>query len=383
MTMGQRTSHVALLLALMLSLLACQSSHAPELEESSPNAPPVESTPTEVAAPPPPVAPVGASAQIENERNTIDVFRTMAPSVVFVKQNQQVRDRFSMRALELQAGSGTGFIWDKEGHIVTNYHVVAGGDSFTVTLFNQKTYEARLIGGEPRKDTAVLKIEAPAEELEPIVLPARGYTPEVGAKTIAIGNPFGLDHTLTTGVVSALGREVMGFGQVTIRDMIQTDASINPGNSGGPLLNSAGQIMGMNTMIFSKTGSSVGIGFAVPVSVIRRIVPQIIRTGKAEQVGIGVSILPDDVARRYGVQGVIISELLPGSPAEQAGFQGLKMGRRGATLGDVIVGIDDDAVTNYDELYNALDGRKAGERVTVTVLRDGGQKKLQVELYSM
>ena len=323
----------------------------------------------------PPVKRPGPSARLESEQNTIDVFQSAAPATVFVTQKRLVRD-WSMRAMEVPAGSGTGYVWDQQGHIVTNYHVVdpdgRGQTTYSVTLYNQKSYEATFVGGEPNKDIAVLKIPAPAAELTPIrVLPANRKL-EVGQKTIAIGNPFGLDHTLTTGVVSAIGREVNGYGGVTIRDMIQTDASINPGNSGGPLLDSAGALIGMNTMIFSKSGSSAGIGFAVPVSTIRRIVPQIIEFGRAKRAGLGIQMLPDRFAARSGVQGVIVADVIEGSPAAEAGLRGLQRNALGQLIvGDVIVGINDHEVKDYDDLYNALDRYRIGDEVTVKIRREG------------
>jgi S1-C subfamily serine protease len=264
--------------------------------------------------------------------------------------------------------------------VVTNYHVVSGARSLSVTLYDQSTWPARLVGGDPRKDVAVLKIDAPKEQLVPIRLPPESMQVEVGQKTIAIGNPFGLDHTLTTGVVSALGREVMGFGNVTIRGMIQTDASINPGNSGGPLLDSSGQLLGMNTMIYSQTGSSAGIGFAVPESVIRRVVTQVIEKGRVDQVGIGVTVLDDAVARRARVQGVIVQQVTPGSPAAKAGMIGLQRTNRGIAIGDVIVSIAGQPVRDYDDLYNALDGKQPGDKVNVVYLRDGETSETELAL---
>ena len=283
--------------------------------------------------------------RIEDEQNTVDIFDNAGPGTVFVTQNQIVRDRYTMRATEVPSGSGSGFIWDTDGHIITNYHVIDGSSHLTVTLYNQKTYPAKLVGGEPKKDIAVLKIDAPADELTPIPRPDDTYELAVGQKAIAIGNPFGLDHTITTGIISAMGRDQLGYGGVTIRDMIQTDASINPGNSGGPLLDSSGQLIGMNTMIFSKSGASAGIGFAVPFSTIKRVVPQIIRTGKAQQIGLGISILPDAIARRNGIQGVIVRQVANNSPAARAGLRGVEQNYRGTYIGDVIVGIDDKKVT--------------------------------------
>ena len=319
--------------------------------------------------------------RIEDEQNTVDIFDNAGPGTVFVTQNQIVRDRYTMRATEVPSGSGSGFIWDTDGHIITNYHVIDGSSHLTVTLYNQKTYPAKLVGGEPKKDIAVLKIDAPADELTPIPRPYDTYERAVGQKAIAIGNPFGLDHTITTGIISAMGRDQLGYGGVTIRDMIQTDASINPGNSGGPLLDSSGQLIGMNTMIFSNSGASAGIGFAVPFSTIKRVVPQIIRTGKAQQIGLGISILPDAIARRNGIQGVIVRQVANNSPAARAGLRGVEQNYRGTYIGDVIVGIDDKKVTNYDTLYNALDTHQPGDTIQVKIRREGKIISLPVELY--
>lgn len=363
---------------LLISVLACSGAETLSRAPERPN--PAPSSSAQVADPAP-VQPLSQVATIEDERNSIEVFRAMAPATVYVTQNQLVLDRYSMRATEVPAGAGSGFVWDGQGHVVTNYHVIDNARSLTVTLHDQSTWTAQLVGGDPRKDVAVLKIDAPASVLVPIVLPPAGYEPQVGQKTLAIGNPFGLDHTLTTGVVSALGREIVGYGNVTIKGMIQTDASINPGNSGGPLLDSAGRLIGMNTMIYSQAGQSAGIGFAVPHTVVERVVTQIIETGRVSQVGIGVTLVDDHIARRAGIEGVVIREVRPGSPAATAGIRGLSVSPRGApVVGDVIVKIDGAAVRNYDELYNALDVHKAGDKVTVGISRDDKELSLVVPL---
>ena len=222
----------------------------------------------------------------------------------------------------------------------------------------------------PAAPVAVIKIDVPAGTLSPLPVLSPKNVLQVGQKTIAIGNPFGLDHTLTTGVISALGRQVVGVGGVTIRDMIQTDAAINPGNSGGPLLDSAGNLIGMNTMIFSKTGSSAGIGFAVPARVIARIVPQIIATGHAEELGFGIEIDPNQRAeRRLGLKGVIVLNVQTGTPAEAAGLHGIALTPDGIALGDVVVGIGGSPVGSYDDFYNALDEHHAGDQLEIKVLR--------------
>ncbi|MEM7159041.1 MAG: trypsin-like peptidase domain-containing protein [Myxococcota bacterium] len=342
----------------------------------NPQAAPTTATPA-VAAPPP-------EARTLGEQNTIAVFKAAAPATVFVTQTQVVQN-WSTRALEeAEAGAGTGFIWDAEGHIVTNCHVALADCSagraprrLSVTLYDQKTYDAKLIGSDPYKDIAVLKIE-PDKPLVPIRRVPSGYELVVGQKTIAIGNPFGLDHTLTTGVISAMGREVQGIGGVTIRDMVQTDAAINPGNSGGPLLDSRGQLIGMNTMIFSSSGSSAGIGFAVPQSVIQRVVPQIITNGRPTRIGLGVSILDPAVARRLGVEGVVIDRVRPSSPAGIAGLRPATRVASGWAL-DVVVGVDGERVMSYDDLYNALESKAAGEKVSLSVLRLPGEEVVTIE----
>jgi S1-C subfamily serine protease len=352
--------------ALLISLGACRSQNQVTPDTGAPAEPRPTSAPAQSAAP---IAPLSPGARTEDERNTIAVFRDLAPSTVFVTQKRTVVD-FWGGAEEVPAGSGSGFVWDTAGHVVTNYHVVKDAEALSVTFQGQQTFDAKVVGAEPRKDVAVLKIEAPASLLKP-VRAGRHADLEVGQKAIAIGNPFGLDHTLTTGIISALGRQMQGIGGVTIRDMIQTDAAINPGNSGGPLLDSQGQLIGMNTMIFSKSGSSAGIGFAVPVSTIARVVPQIIKSGKAEQLGLGIQIDPmRRLERRLGLRGVAVLAVSEGSPAAKAGLRGASRSARGLTLGDVIVGIDGKKVEDYDELYNALDQRHAGDVVDVKVVRD-------------
>jgi S1-C subfamily serine protease len=318
---------------------------------------------------PPPVPAIGPGTRTEDEKNTIGVFRAAAPATVYVTQTREVADFWEGTVQEVPAGSGSGFVWDGSGHVVTNFHVVEGAKSVTVTFGDQGTFDATVVGLEPRKDIAVLKVEAPAKLLTPIKL-AKGGQLEVGQKAIAIGNPFGLDHTLTTGVISALGRQVQGAGGVSIRDMIQTDTAINPGNSGGPLLDSSGALIGMNTMIYSKSGASAGIGFAVPVTTITRIVPQIIKTGRAEQVGLGIVADPvGSLERRLGLKGVIVVQVPPNSAAAKAGLRGVARTRRGIALGDVIVAIDDKRVADFDDLYTILDDHKPDDTVKVTVQR--------------
>jgi S1-C subfamily serine protease len=303
--------------------------------------------------------------------------------VVFIINTQVRRDYFSLNAVEVPRGSGSGFVWDTRGHIVTNFHVVQGGNAYKVTLADGKQYDATLVGGEPNKDLAVLRIQAPAASLVPLER-GRSETLVVGQKVLAIGNPFGLDQTLTTGVISALGREMKSVNQTTITDVIQTDASINPGNSGGPLIDSAGKLIGLNTAIYSPSGASAGIGFAVPASVIERVVPQILEFGHVRRAGLGVSLIPDNYARNWGVEGVIIQETQRGGAAARAGMRGIQVDRAGnIRLGDIIVGIDGRAVRTYDDMYQALEMRRAGERVTVRTRRDNRERDVQIVLQEL
>jgi len=372
-------SFAACLAASTIAVLACRGSAGagPDASKAAPPAAPSTLAPSPAAAA---IPKLSTAAPIEDERNTIAVFRETAPTAVFVTQRRVVQDYWGGQK-EVEAGSGSGFVWDKQGHIVTNFHVIQNARSVTVTLQDQSTHEAVLRGAEPRKDIAVLKINVPADKLVPIHLPDKKAALEVGQKAIAIGNPFGLDHTLTVGVISALGRSVDGIGGVEIRDMVQTDAAINPGNSGGPLFDSGGRLIGMNTAIYSKSGASAGVGFAVPVSSIQRVVPEIIRTGRAEQVGLGIRIDVDQrFERRSGIRGVIVIGVQPGSPAEKAGLRGVQTTARGVALGDVIVGIDQTVINDYDDLYNTLDRHQAGDKVKLKVKRGNSVVELETTL---
>jgi len=359
------------LLVFVLAIVACQTPPATQGASGSTVQLPADLDTASAQVPLlTPVRPPSPGARLEDENNTVDVFRAVAPSVVFVTQKRIMNDWWAGSQVEVPAGSGSGFLWDDKGHVVTNYHVVRGSESLTVTLHGAKSFPAKIVGVEPRKDIAVLKIDAPKDVLVAIqVAPAKAPL-EVGQKAIAIGNPFGLDHTLTTGVISAVGRQVEGAGGVTIKDMIQTDAAINPGNSGGPLLDSSGRVIGMNTMIYSRSGQSAGIGFAVPADTISRVVPQIIATGHAEQVGMGINIDPAGrLERRMRLRGVAILAVKEGGPAARAGFVGLKQEAGNLILGDVIIEIDGQPIADYDALYNLLDTRKPGDKVKVTVRR--------------
>ncbi len=312
---------------------------------------------------------------LPNERNTVEIFQKFSPKVVYVHRLATVVNH-SYERMQVLAGAGSGIIWDAQGHIVTNFHVINGADNLTVSI-GKLTVPAKVIGAEPRKDIAVLAVKSP-KALELL----KTYTPFelaptnellVGQKTIAIGNPFGLDHSLTVGVISALGRQVPGAGGVTIRDMIQTDTSINPGNSGGPLLDSKGRLIGLNTAIYSNSGSSAGVGFAVPADDIARIVPQLIKNGRVVLSGIGIQVVEPHIAKRLGIEkGLLVADVLPNTPAAHAKLRGTLRDSWGRIhLGDVIVAINGHPVKNYDAFYNILVDIKVGNQITLTVLRHG------------
>jgi S1-C subfamily serine protease len=282
------------------------------------------------------------------------------------------RDLFSLNVQEVPRGTGTGFVWDDQGHIVTNYHVIQDANGARVTLADQSSYDATLVGAFPDRDLAVLRIDAPRAKLPPIAI-GSSRDLVVGQRVYAIGNPFGLDQTLTTGIVSALNREIESFNSRTIRGVIQTDAAINPGNSGGPLLDSAGRLIGVNTQIASPSGASAGIGFAIPVDEINRIVPRLIRDGRFVRPGIGVAAGPPALTRSLELPpGVVLVRVTPGGPAARAGLQPFRLGERGQIVaGDVITSIDGQPVADLDDMYNLLEHRQPGETVKVSVWRAG------------
>lgn len=315
-----------------------------------------------------------------DEQNNISVFKSASPSVVFVTNTQLRRQRFSLNVMEIPRGSGTGFIWDESGLIVTNFHVVQGANKITIELQSNKSYQATIVGSAPEKDIALLKIDAPDEDLQPLPL-GDSTSLAVGRKVLAIGNPFALDTTLTVGVVSALGREIKSITNRTIKNVIQTDAAINPGNSGGPLLNSNGQLVGVNTAIYSPTGASAGIGFAIPVNAVKVIVPQLIEHGKLIRPVLGIETLTDYWTRRLRVKGVAILSVREGLPAAKAGMVGVREDRRGKIhLGDVIIAINGQNVINEDSLLNQLEQFSPGDNVKVTTLKDEKIHNYNVQL---
>lgn len=324
------------------------------------------------------VMPRGDLAQ--DEKSTIELFKLVSPSVVYITSITVQRDIFSFRALEIPRGTGSGLVWDENGYIVTNFHVIQDAQAAEVTLADGSKWKAKLVGFEPDKDLAVLKIDASKKRLRPITVGTSSDL-EVGQKVFAIGNPFGFDQTLTTGVISGLGREIESVTRRPIQGVIQTDAAINPGNSGGPLLDSAGRLIGINTAIVSPSGAYAGIGFAVPVDVVNRMVPQIIRYGKVQKPALGVTIAEDHVVRRLGAKGVLIVTVTPGGAADKAGLRPTRRDRRGRiVLGDLIIAVDNKTVSESRELFRILDTHKIGDTVRLRVRRPEGEVDLDVRL---
>jgi S1-C subfamily serine protease len=314
----------------------------------------------------------------QDEQNAIGVYRTIAPSVVFVTsvQMQKSRSLFRFSALEVEKDAGSGFVWDPNGYIVTNYHVVENSEVVEVTLCDQSVRQALRVGTDPDKDIAVIKIDAPRELLPPIAI-GTSHDLMVGQRVYAVGNPFGYDQTLTCGIISGLGREITGASNRPIQGVIQTDAPINPGNSGGPLLDSAGRVIGMNTAILSPTGAYAGIGFAVPIDAINRIVPEIIRGEVTPRPNLGIKPAEDHIVRRLGLEGVLILTIAPNTSAEKAGLHETERNESGRlVLGDLITAIDGEPVRTTDDLYRIIDRHKVGDTVKMTIMREG--KKLEV-----
>jgi S1-C subfamily serine protease len=313
------------------------------------------------------------------ERRDIDVFRRASASVVNITAIAVRRDFWSFDVMQIPQGTGSGFVWDKRGHIVTNFHVIEDGDRFSVTLSDQSEWEATVVGTAPDKDIAVIRIQAPADKLVPLAH-GRSAGLLVGQKVLALGNPFGLDHSMTSGIVSALGRELQSPGGRTIRDVIQTDAAINPGNSGGPLLDSAGRLIGVNAAIYSPSGASAGIGFAIPVDAVKRLVPQLIERGRAVNPGIGAMFLTDSQAQRLRLEGAVIIRVLDGGPAERAGLQGFRRTRGGIVPGDRVEAVDGKPVKSYEDLAQAFEAAGVGRSVELSIVRDGRKRTVRVTL---
>ena len=305
------------------------------------------------------------------EQATIELFERTRASVVYINTLARRADWFRGTVTEVPQGTGTGFVWDDEGHIITNFHVLADASSVEVVLDDQSTYEAEWVGGSASHDLAVLRIDAPPGALHPVT-PGNSDALLVGQSVYAIGNPFGYNATLSTGVVSALGRRINGLDGTPIEDAIQTDAAINVGNSGGPLLDSAGRVIGVNTQISSPSGTSAGVGFAVPVSTVRRVVPELIATGTYSPPRIGIRAVDQGLTRRLGIEGVLIAAIESGSGAADAGLLPIEVSRnRIVALGDVIKAVEGEPIRTLGELRAVLDRYQAGDEVNVSILRDG------------
>lgn len=327
---------------------------------------------------------VAPSRKLQSEElATVQLFQENTPSVVYITNLASRRDAFTLDVLEVPQGSGSGFVWDKDGHVVTNYHVIRGASDLRVTLGDQSTYEAEVVGFDRDKDVAVLHIDAPKGRLRPIPVGSSGDL-LVGQKVYAIGNPFGLDHTLTTGVISGLRREISSAATGRpIQDVIQTDAAINPGNSGGPLLDSSGNLIGINTAIYSPSGASAGVGFSIPVDTVSGIVEQLVKYGKVTRPVLGITFAPEQSVEQLGVSGVLVLDAPPGGPAGKAGLKPTTRDPYGRlVLGDIVTSINGQKVKNGSDLYRILDRCKVGDSVTVEVLRGDQTKKIQVTLES-
>ncbi|MHB8800375.1 MAG: S1C family serine protease [Thermoanaerobaculia bacterium] len=359
-TPGGRRLLVPLLLAALLVTPSCR-----RLRSAAPDAEP---------------RPVAARGDLAaDERATVDLFKQSSPSVVFITTLSRRRTGI-FRIAEIPRGEGSGFVWDADGHVVTNFHVIQGASSARVTLADGSTWPASFVGGAPDRDLAILRIFPTGRTLQPILV---GTSKDllVGQKVFAIGNPFGLDQSLSTGIVSALGRSIESVTGRQIEGVIQTDAAINPGNSGGPLLDSAGRLIGVNTAIASTSGSSAGIGFAVPVDTVNQVVPQLIQHGRVIRPRLGVTLADDAVSARLGVEGALHLPVEPETGAAEAGLRGTTRDENGTLLlGDVVTRAGERFVRSADDLIAALEEKKPGDTLPLLVLRDGETVRVAVSL---
>jgi 2-alkenal reductase len=309
------------------------------------------------------------------EKSTITIFNSAAPSVVYIFTENAQSGFFGRR--EVQQGAGSGFLWDNHGHVVTNYHVIQGSQSIQVRLDSGEAIRATYVGGSPDHDLAIIRLRSTPQSIRPIPV---GTSDDlaVGQAVFAIGNPFGLARTLTTGVISALDRRLPTAGGREVMGVIQTDAAINPGNSGGPLIDSAGRLIGVNTAIISGSGSSAGIGFAVPVDVVNRVVPKLITNGKVPRPGIGIIVLDEEIAAGLGVLGVVIDRVVPGSQADRVGLQGIDY--RNRLIGDIIVAAGDQEVRNIDEFIRILENYAIGQLIMLGVRRGDQIRTVEVKI---
>lgn len=363
-------------------LAAQEQAPWPEAAQAAPMTP----QPQVVALPAPPVAAASLDALTPDERVNVLVYQQVNQSVVNINTKGVSGNALLFEIVS--EGEGSGMVIDRLGHVLTNYHVVEGAKEIRVTLFDGKTYDAKLIGSDPNTDVAVLKIDAPAESLFPVVF-GSSTNLLVGQRVFAIGNPFGLERTLTTGIISSLNRSLPGrHGRRSLRAMIQIDAAINPGNSGGPLLDSHGRMIGMNTAIASRTGESAGVGFAIPINTVARVVPQLVESGRIRRADSGI-------ARVYQTErGLLIASLVSGGPAERAGLRGPQVKKETKRQGpfvyeyrtidraaaDMIVAVDGKPIKTADDFLEAVESKQPGQQVVVTVIRAGQQVHVPVRL---
>ena len=306
----------------------------------------------------------------EDEKSTIELYNQSRQGVVNITTLANRKSGINLNIQQMPEGTGSGFVWDDAGHIVTNFHVIQNADAAQITFADQSVFQARLVGFFADKDLAVLKVDAPKGKLKPLPL-GRSDDLQVGQKVYAIGNPFGLDQTLTTGIISALGREIDSVNKRPIKNVIQSDAAINPGNSGGPLLDSAGLLIGVNTAIYSTSGVSAGIGFAIPVDEVNRVVPELIKNGKVTKPGLGVTLAPDNLSKQWVPEGVVVLDVLPEGAAAKAGIRGSSRMKTGnIVLGDIIKSVDGKQIKVLKDLYSVLDAKKVGDVVKVMILRE-------------
>ena len=330
--------------------------------------------------------PAGISepSAVSDEQNSIEVYKTLAPGVAFIKTSAKV-ENFDGEEFEQESGNGSASVIDGNGHILTNYHVVESASKLTVSFGGDKVYPATFIGGDPDTDLAVIKIEPPPTGLTIISLGDSDKL-NVGQKVLAIGNPFGLDRTLTTGVISGLQRPIRARNDRPIEGAIQTDASINPGNSGGPLLDKFGKMIGINSQILSRSGGSVGVGFAIPVSIAKRVVPQLIQFGEVRRPKLGANLISVKQLNQQGLRlpvdsGLLIRNALDGGSAKVAGLRGISQGVEGGiVLGDIVTGVDGEKLGDLDDLYRFLDKKQIGDTVQVQVFRDNKTLTIPVKL---
>jgi S1-C subfamily serine protease len=325
-----------------------------------------------------PVGDLGA-----DERANIAVFKQASPSVIYITNKRFQRDYFSFSVMEIPQGTGSGFLWDNKGHVVTNFHVIYEADEIEVKLMDGKSYDATIVGADPDHDLAVLQINATNLNIPPLMI-GSSYDLRVGQKVLAIGNPFGLDSTLTTGIISALGRTIQSMTKRYIHDVIQTDAAINPGNSGGPLLDSFGRLIGVNTAIISPSGTYSGVGFAVPVDTVNRVVTKLINHGKIGRPGFGISLIPEHIMSRIGIEGVGILDVFKGSSADEAGLREVKRLPNGRVeMGDIIIEVDGSKIRKSADLIRILDRHEVGDEIDIVIIRKGVEKSMRIVIQSV